>query len=296
MWRPRGGLIRILFAKLIDQFVRDDPAARSERPQTIDCLGFLCGMRFRGRRQSTPGQVRNHRSDGLFFALRPLLGGLKHVIGNVERRSHASDASASRIRCLAAALPCDYTDHYVYLRRAHQSLDRGRSQSEAQSGDRGRSNTRPPDDYAQGPARRRSGRRRGVGAQNSTRGYAGGFLQGLPVAGFWVEHPALEGSIASHRPVRYLLDTNVVSEWTKPRPNVGVIEWLAQVDEDEVFLSVVTFAETVTWRHNISRRRIASDRGRKTRTALVRVAGARFLVQLQWLRGDTLPAWTCEQR
>ena len=33
----------------------------------------------------------------------------------------------------------------------------------------------------------------------------------------------------------YLLDTNVVSEWTKPRPNAGIIEWLAQVEEDEVF-------------------------------------------------------------
>jgi predicted nucleic acid-binding protein len=41
----------------------------------------------------------------------------------------------------------------------------------------------------------------------------------------------------------YLLDTNVVSEWAKPRPNPGVIEWLDEVDEDEVFLSVVTFAE-----------------------------------------------------
>ena len=41
----------------------------------------------------------------------------------------------------------------------------------------------------------------------------------------------------------YLLDTNVVSEWVKPRPNHGVIEWLDEVDEDEVFLSVVTFSE-----------------------------------------------------
>ena len=48
----------------------------------------------------------------------------------------------------------------------------------------------------------------------------------------------------------YLLDTNVVSEWTKPRPNPGVIEWLSQVAEDEVFLSVVTFAEL---RHGIER-------------------------------------------
>ena len=48
----------------------------------------------------------------------------------------------------------------------------------------------------------------------------------------------------------YLLDTNVVSEWTKPRPNPGVIEWLKEVDEDGVFLSVVTFAEL---RHGIER-------------------------------------------
>lgn len=41
----------------------------------------------------------------------------------------------------------------------------------------------------------------------------------------------------------FLLDTNVVSEWTKPRPNTGVITWLAEADEDRVFLSVVTLAE-----------------------------------------------------
>lgn len=41
----------------------------------------------------------------------------------------------------------------------------------------------------------------------------------------------------------FLLDTNVVSEWMKPRPNAGVITWMAEVDEDRVFLSVVTIAE-----------------------------------------------------
>ena len=48
----------------------------------------------------------------------------------------------------------------------------------------------------------------------------------------------------------FLLDTNVVSERTQPRPNAGVVRWLAEVDEDEVFLSVVTFAEL---RHGIER-------------------------------------------
>jgi len=43
--------------------------------------------------------------------------------------------------------------------------------------------------------------------------------------------------------VSFLLDTNVVSEWTKARPNPGVIEWLHQADEDRVFLSVITLAE-----------------------------------------------------
>lgn len=43
--------------------------------------------------------------------------------------------------------------------------------------------------------------------------------------------------------MNFLLDTNVVSEWTKPQPNSGVIQWLQSVDEDNVFLSVVTFAE-----------------------------------------------------
>jgi predicted nucleic acid-binding protein len=43
--------------------------------------------------------------------------------------------------------------------------------------------------------------------------------------------------------VSFLLDTNVVSEWVKPRPDPNVVAWLADVDEDRVFLSVVTFAE-----------------------------------------------------
>jgi predicted nucleic acid-binding protein len=50
--------------------------------------------------------------------------------------------------------------------------------------------------------------------------------------------------------VSFLLDTNVVSEWVKPQPHPGVIAWLAGVDEDRVFLSVITLAEI---RHGIER-------------------------------------------
>lgn len=41
----------------------------------------------------------------------------------------------------------------------------------------------------------------------------------------------------------FLLDTTAVSEWMKPSPNPGVIRWLAEVDEDRVYLSVMTLAE-----------------------------------------------------
>jgi toxin FitB len=41
----------------------------------------------------------------------------------------------------------------------------------------------------------------------------------------------------------FLLDTNVVSEWIKPRPNPGLIGWMESADEDRIFISVVSLAE-----------------------------------------------------
>jgi predicted nucleic acid-binding protein len=58
--------------------------------------------------------------------------------------------------------------------------------------------------------------------------------------------------------VNFLLDTNLVSEWTKGRPDPGVIGWLADADEDRVFLSVITLAEL---RHGVGR--LAMGRRRK---------------------------------
>jgi predicted nucleic acid-binding protein len=43
--------------------------------------------------------------------------------------------------------------------------------------------------------------------------------------------------------VRLLLDTNVLSEVTKPRPEAHVLEWLDGLDEDRAFISVVSIAE-----------------------------------------------------
>lgn len=42
---------------------------------------------------------------------------------------------------------------------------------------------------------------------------------------------------------KYLLDTNVVSELRKPRPHRGVMAWLQNLREDQLFLSAVTVGE-----------------------------------------------------
>jgi predicted nucleic acid-binding protein len=47
----------------------------------------------------------------------------------------------------------------------------------------------------------------------------------------------------SDESVSFLLDTNAVSEWVKPRPNPGLIAWMESADEDRIFISVVSLAE-----------------------------------------------------
>lgn len=65
----------------------------------------------------------------------------------------------------------------------------------------------------------------------------------------------------------FLLDTNVVSEWVKQRPDSGVMAWLDRVDEDRVFISVVTLAEI---RYGIDR--LAAGRRRERLDAWLRDA------------------------
>ncbi|WFS25156.1 type II toxin-antitoxin system VapC family toxin [Rhizobium rhododendri] len=43
--------------------------------------------------------------------------------------------------------------------------------------------------------------------------------------------------------MRLLLDTNVLSEVTKPRPAECVLNWLHGLDEDRTFISIVSIAE-----------------------------------------------------
>ena len=41
----------------------------------------------------------------------------------------------------------------------------------------------------------------------------------------------------------YLLDTNVVSELRRPRPNPAVIAWLSETTSGQVFIAAVSFGE-----------------------------------------------------
>jgi toxin FitB len=43
--------------------------------------------------------------------------------------------------------------------------------------------------------------------------------------------------------MNFLLDTNAISEWVKPRPDPGIAAWLDEVDEDRTYLSVITLGE-----------------------------------------------------
>ena len=57
----------------------------------------------------------------------------------------------------------------------------------------------------------------------------------------------------------FLLDTNAISEVVKPRPNAGLLAWLAEADEDRTFLSVMTLMEV---RYGVERMHAGEKRKR----------------------------------
>ena len=50
--------------------------------------------------------------------------------------------------------------------------------------------------------------------------------------------------------MNYLLDTCVLSEFTRRRPDKKVVRWLDQIDEDKLYVSVITIGEI---QHGIER-------------------------------------------
>jgi predicted nucleic acid-binding protein len=57
----------------------------------------------------------------------------------------------------------------------------------------------------------------------------------------------------------FLLDTNVVSELIKPKPDDNVVRWVEETDESILFLSVLTLGEI---RRGVERMRSGHRRGR----------------------------------
>lgn len=85
----------------------------------------------------------------------------------------------------------------------------------------------------------------------------------------------------------FLLDTNIISEGAKPRPDPGVMDWLASIDEEQMFLSVVSLAEL---RHGIER---MDKGGRKTGLDiwLTEQLAPRFEERLLLVDTDTADQW-----
>jgi predicted nucleic acid-binding protein len=57
----------------------------------------------------------------------------------------------------------------------------------------------------------------------------------------------------------FLLDTNVLSELIKPKPDAKVVQWIEGTNESTLFLSVLTLGEI---RDGIARLRLGARRGR----------------------------------
>jgi len=79
---------------------------------------------------------------------------------------------------------------------------------------------------------------------------------------------------------RYLLDTNIVSDATKPRISKALADWLATQADDDLFIATLTIAEI--WRGIIEM--VSSRRRRELEAWFVSLQGPRTL-----FRGRILP-------
>lgn len=87
--------------------------------------------------------------------------------------------------------------------------------------------------------------------------------------------------------LRYLLDTCVLSEFVKPKPERKVVEWLNSVEPDRAFLSAVTIGEI---QFGISSRP-ASNRRTELEVWLNVDLAEQFAGRVLPLDTDTFVAW-----
>ena len=78
---------------------------------------------------------------------------------------------------------------------------------------------------------------------SSTKGITCRVLPEVPIGGRWARSEPQSRHGPRRRPMKFLLDSSLVSEMVKPAPHAGVLRWLAQCDEERLFLSVLTIGE-----------------------------------------------------
>jgi tRNA(fMet)-specific endonuclease VapC len=87
--------------------------------------------------------------------------------------------------------------------------------------------------------------------------------------------------------MNYLLDTNVISELVAKRPNANVLKWVRSVDEERLFLSVITIGEIKKGIEKLP----ASTRKDELEAWLVNDLLARFERRLVMVDVEVMLAW-----
>ena len=88
--------------------------------------------------------------------------------------------------------------------------------------------------------------------------------------------------------MKFLLDTNAFSEITRARPNKGFIDWIGDLDETRVFVSLLTVGEVRRgiWRLPEGRRRLELEAANEQLLAdyAERILSVDEIVAVEWPR------------
>lgn len=87
--------------------------------------------------------------------------------------------------------------------------------------------------------------------------------------------------------MNYLLDTCIISEMVKKQPNLGVIQWINDHDEQHLFISIISIGEISKGIHKLS----DVDRKKILSTWLKDELLVRFEKRIITLDVDTISVW-----
>jgi hypothetical protein len=104
--KQRPASVNVIFAKMVYEIVRHDPATAREWPESLSRLPFPVGRSFPMRRESKPREVGKHGTHGPAFSAGALPGGLQNVVRDLERSTHNIDADTSNISCTRQIVDC----------------------------------------------------------------------------------------------------------------------------------------------------------------------------------------------